>query len=91
MIETLKELDIPLEFNFLGYTSHRNYPNTDVWKIIAEVGNPVVIGLDAHKPEVYSDKEDLQKAHEYLNDLGITPINLESLRLINYEGKYEQF
>lgn len=91
MIETLKELDIPLEFNFLGYTSHRNYPNPDVWKIIAEVGNRVVIGLDAHKPEVYSDKENLKKAHEYLNDLGITPINLENLKLINYEGKYEQF
>ena len=37
------------------------------------------------------DKEDLKKAHEYLNDLGITPINLENLKLINYEGKYEQF
>ena len=90
-ITALKEIDIPLEFNFLGYTSHRNYPNLDVWKIIAEVGNRVVIGLDAHKPEVYSDKENLKKAHEYLNDLGITPINLENLKLINYEGKYEQF
>lgn len=91
MIVALKELNIPLEFNFLGYTAKRNYPNKDVWKIIAKVGNPVVIGLDAHKPEVYSDKENLQKAHEYLNNLGIIPINLENLKLINYEGKYEQF
>ena len=90
-ITTLKELDIPLEFNFLGYTSHRNYPNPEVWKIIAEVGNRVVIGLDAHKPNVYSDKENLQKATEFLADLNITPINLNELKLVNYKGEYEQF
>lgn len=90
-ITTLKKLDIPLEFNFLGYTSHRNYPNPEVWKIIAEVGNRVVIGLDAHKPNVYSDKENLQKATEFLADLDITPINLNELKLINYKGEYEQF
>lgn len=82
---------VTLEFNFLGYTSHRNYPNPDVWKIIAEVGNRVVIGLDAHKPNVYSDKEDLQKATEFLADLNITPINLNELKLVNYKGEYEQF
>lgn len=90
-ITTLKELDIPLEFNLLGFTSHRNYPNPEVWKIIAEVGNRVVIGLDAHKPNVYSDKEDLQKATKFLADLNITPINLNELKLINYKGEYEQF
>ncbi len=91
MIIALKELEIPLEFNFLGYTTNRHYPNPEIWEIIAKVGNPVIIGLDAHKPDVYSDKENLQKAHEYLKDLGISPIPLNELKLINYEGKYEQF
>ncbi len=91
MIIALKELETPLEFNFLGYTTNRHYPNPEIWEIIAKVGNPVIIGLDAHKPEVYSDKENLQKAHEYLKDLGISPIPLNELKLINYEGKYERF
>lgn len=91
MIVKLKEIGIPLEFNFLGFTAGRNYPNIDVWKIISSVGNPVVIGLDAHKPDVYSDKENLQKAKELLASLNIKPINLEELHLIDWEGKSEQF
>ena len=90
-VERLKETVIPLEFNFLGYTSKRNYPNNDFWQIVAKSGNPVIIGLDAHSPNVYGDKENLGKARELLNSLGITPIELKDLRLINWEGKYEQF
>lgn len=91
MIVKLKGIGIPLEFNFLGFTTGRNYPNNDVWKIISSVGNPVVIGLDAHKPDVYSDKENLQKAKELLASLNIKPINLKELHLIDWEGKSEQF
>ena len=46
MANELKKLDIPLEFNFLGYTDKRNYPNNDFWQIVSEVKNDVVIGLD---------------------------------------------
>ena len=34
MANELKKLDIPLEFNFLGYTDKRNYPNNDFWQIV---------------------------------------------------------
>ncbi|WP_178668019.1 histidinol-phosphatase [uncultured Eubacterium sp.] len=90
-IERLKQLDIPLEFNFLGFTTKRNYPNRDFWGIVAKAGNRVLIGLDAHNPNVYSDKENLEKAKEYLNSFGITPMELKDLRLVNREGRYEQF
>lgn len=73
MVEELKKLDLPLEFNFLGYTTNRHYPNRDFWEIVAKTGNRVVIGLDAHKPEVFDDNENLEKAHEYLAELGIKP------------------
>ena len=36
MANELKKLDIPLEFNFLGYTDKRNYPNNDFWQIVAK-------------------------------------------------------
>ncbi len=74
MIERLKEIDIPLEFNFYGFFEQRQYPNYDFWKMVAEVGNRVVIGLDAHWPGVYEDSENLELAHQYLSSLGITPM-----------------
>jgi histidinol-phosphatase (PHP family) len=59
----------------LGFTAKRNYPNLDFWKIVSEVGNDVVIGLDAHNPSVYDDKENLQKAKQILQNLDITPLD----------------
>lgn len=81
LIKRLKDINIPLEFNFLGFTSGRNYPNDDFWRIVSQTGNDVIIGLDAHSPEVYSDKENLTFVHEYLSKLGIKPI--DSIELIN--------
>lgn len=75
MITELKKIGIPLEFNFLGFTAKRNYPNLDFWKIVSEVGNDVVIGLDAHCPSVYDDKENLQKVKQILKNLNITPLD----------------
>ena len=74
MISELKEIDIPLEYNFLGYTTNRHYPNDEIWKIIGETGNRVVIGLDAHYPEVYDDKEHLIEVKKKLASFGITPV-----------------
>lgn len=71
----IKKIGIPLEFNFLGFTAKRNYPNLDFWKIVSKVGNDVVIGLDAHSPSVYDDKENLQKAKQILQNLNITPLD----------------
>lgn len=87
MLERLKEYDIPLEFNFLGFTDKRNYPNMDFWKMVKGIGNPVVIGLDAHKPSTYSDKENLERAKNALDSLGITPLDLKDLKLISYNEK----
>ena len=73
-VKALKEIDIPLECNFLGFTDKRNYPNKAFWELVAKYKNRVVIGLDAHRPEVYSDEENLEKIKIWLSDLGITPI-----------------
>ena len=74
MLKELKSLDVPVEFNFLGYTDGRNYPNDDFWKLAASEGNRVVIGLDAHHPEVYSDAERLNEMRIKIASFGITPI-----------------
>lgn len=74
MCEALKKLNIPLEYNFLGYYSNRQYPNDDFWTIAKEVGNPVVVGLDAHFTYVYGDKR-LNDMLTHIEELGIKPID----------------
>ncbi len=52
----LKERDIPLEYNLLGFSEGRWYPSDSFYKIAAKVGNKLIIGCDAHEPGVLSDK-----------------------------------
>lgn len=73
--EKLKELDVPLEFNLLGFSDKRNYPNSLFWEIVSEVGNKVIIGFDAHNPTALENLNTYNNALEYLNKLNITPID----------------
>lgn len=65
----LKERDIPVEYNMLGFNEYRWYPSDEFFRIAAEVGNKLIIGCDAHEPCVLSDKalheETLQSAKKY--------------------------
>jgi histidinol-phosphatase (PHP family) len=57
----MKELDIPLEINVLGMgEGARHYPAERFWKIVGEVGNRVIIGLDAHSVRQLQDVESYQ-------------------------------
>ncbi len=51
LCEAAKATDTPLEFNLLGMRLGRYYPDERFWAIAGEIGNTVVLGCDAHKPE----------------------------------------
>ena len=53
----LKELHIPLEINLLGIRERKQYPAERFWKIVGEVGNDVVFGLDVHFIDQIDDRE----------------------------------
>lgn len=72
--QSLRELDCPLEFNLLGYGQSRHYPNRRFWQIAAETGNRVLVAFDAHSPESFQGKKLVGQAFDYLNSLGIKPI-----------------
>lgn len=72
--EQIKKLGYPVEFNLLGFAQKRNYPDKRFWKIVSKVGNDVIIGFDAHSPEVFENKKVYQDAKEYLSELGIVPV-----------------
>ncbi len=80
LCKRVKELGYPLEFNMYGFIDNRNYPNRDFWQLAAEVGNEVIIGLDAHWPSLYNEQDVFADMRAYLAELGITP--LEKVNLI---------
>ncbi len=57
----LKELEIPLEINILGMGEGKHYPADRFWKVAGEIGNDVILGLDAHCVENIQDVESYEK------------------------------
>ena len=59
--EVAKENNVPLEINLNGRYKVQNgskkqpYPNERFWKIAGEVGNDVIVGIDAHCSEIILD------------------------------------
>ncbi len=81
LCETAKALGLPIEYNLLGLYERRYYPNAAFWQIAAEVGNTVILGVDAHAPAHFTDSVAAQAERE-LAALGITPIENLPLRPI---------
>lgn len=76
IIKKAMETDTPMEYNLLGFAHAKNdgkvgYPYPDFWKIAGEMGATAVIGIDAHKPSAYFDKELYAKAQEMLENYGV--------------------
>ncbi|MBQ8746998.1 MAG: histidinol-phosphatase [Clostridia bacterium] len=76
----IKKMGIPLEFNLYGFWDRRAYPSERFFKIAAEVGNDVILGIDAHAPDRLLDVQTEARARQFLANLGITPIEDVTLR-----------
>ena len=65
---------IPLEINLLGLREGRHYPNPAFWDIAAEEGCTMILGRDAHSPQMLLDQKTEQMALELAQAFGMTPI-----------------
>lgn len=70
-----KGRNIPLEINVLGLREGRNYPNTEFWRIAAQSGCNAVIGADAHHAQHVFDAENIRRAENFADTLGIKIID----------------
>ncbi len=59
---------VVMEFN----TSIPHFP--ELWRVVAEQGAKVIIGMDAHDRKILKNTEIYDNAERQLADLGITPI-----------------
>jgi len=86
--EKAKEYDIPLEINGGGMQRGLReldgeklyqYPNARFWRIAAEIGNKVVIGLDAHTPDDFNDVL-YEQLLEFARELNLNVVDEFELR-----------
>ena len=80
-IREVVKLGYPLELNRLGFFEKRHYPRDLFWKIAGEEGATAVIGLDAHTPEVYLDRETVKKIEAYLEEHHVKRILPQMIRI----------
>lgn len=83
VLKAAKHDNIPVEYNLGGLRFGGNgmtYPYEPFWKLAAQIGNDVVIGIDAHSPNDLTDDFTKSLAEANLKRLGITP--LKTLNLI---------
>lgn len=76
IIEKAIETNTPLEYNLLGFShsivdGKQGYPYPDFWKLISEMKPPVTMGIDAHSPAAYLDKELFERGLTNLDSLGL--------------------
>ena len=70
-----KKKNIPLELNLLGLATNRWYPSKEFFQIAAEEGNDIILGVDAHWPTAFVEKEAEEKALEMVKTLGLKLID----------------
>ena len=80
LCEGAKRLSIPMEVNLLGLSGHRCYPSERFFRIAAEVGCEIVIGCDAHSPEMVYNPGLLADASAFCDRVGLEPIPKVTLR-----------
>lgn len=79
-----RELDLPLEINFLGIREHRPYPDDRFWKIAGEERCPVTFGMDAHDTASAYDQASFATALEMVKKFGLNYIGKP--RIINIQN-----
>ncbi|MDD6194088.1 MAG: histidinol-phosphatase [Lachnospiraceae bacterium] len=70
-----KEHGYPLEYNLLGALEQRHYPSHRFFALAGEVGNDIILGIDAHAPEQIGKKEPYQQALDVIDRYHLTVID----------------
>ena len=76
IMQACEETGTPIEINILGIREHRPYPSKELFKISKEYNVKYVLGVDAHKPEDFNQK-DIDRAFTFLKELDIDIFDLK--------------
>jgi len=69
-----KSCNLPLEINLLGIHKNKHYPCKELFELLAEEGNTVIFGADAHQPERFLNYDAETKAMALVKEYGLNRI-----------------
>lgn len=69
------ETGTPLEYNLLGQMEGVGYPSPRFWQYARKWDNPVILGVDAHKPEHLMNRQAHTDGKVFLEELGYRVID----------------
>ncbi len=75
-----KACDLPMEINLLGIHKQKHYPCKEFFELLAEEGNTVIFGADAHQPERFLNDEAEIKAMELVKQYDLKRIETVELQ-----------
>lgn len=81
----LKEKNIPVELNLLGVYEQRHYTSKRFLDIAKEVGNSMILGVDAHTPDRLERTDIQERCLQIIKDTG-----LEYIKELDGLGEYPQ-
>lgn len=73
------QYNLPLEINLNGVRGKRNYPDRRFWALAGEIGCPVTIGFDAHRPRDAYDEASIPTAKAMVQEFGLNYIGRPTL------------
>ncbi|MBR2952186.1 MAG: hypothetical protein IKC43_04345, partial [Clostridia bacterium] len=79
ILRAAKAHDMPIECNLHGLYTNRHYPSARLFRLVREVGNEVIMGIDAHQADEIGNEALERRGRDFLARFGITPI--EKLKL----------
>ncbi len=74
------EMDIPLEVNLLGVEDGRHYPSDRFFRIAAKIGNPVILGCDAHHLHAVANADIIARGEAFCRRHGLHLLRTATLR-----------
>ena len=86
LCEASNRLGLPVELNTLGILRERHYPCIEFLEVVAECDSTVIIGVDAHLPDQFTDTETAEKADELIRRFGLR--TTETIALDRLEKYY---
>ena len=77
-----RSCDLPLEINLLGVHKNKHYPCREFFELLAETGNTVILGADAHHPARVLNFDAEKKAMELVQTYGLSLVDTVPFRKI---------
>lgn len=85
LLECSNRLGLPVEVNVLGIYRDRIYPCEEFLALCRECGCKVILGVDAHLPDQFTDKASIEKAYALVEKYGLEITEeIDTTRFLRY-------